>query len=575
MPTPTARQSSGAARPAWLRMTQPEEMKTTAYVYGVEKLNGYDAWALFKACAAGDMPKVQALLAKDLRLVNAQFWYQFPIHMAVRGGHTEIVQLLLDRHADPGQSRFTYNSWDKLLHCASERGYRRIESALHQAMTKRFNYTPDFELLKRAIIARDSRKLHAVLRRRPDLVRSSDALGNNALHWSVITRQLGLIRCFAELGTPIDAQRADGQTPVLLAVNGATDYWYRATRGRSHPSLRNSSVLVGSLLAQGADYGLSVAAAVGDQERVEQLLKRDGGLAGRLDSARLSPLSYAAREGHLHIVRLLLERGAEPNTPEEGASDGRALFDACCGNHMDIAEVLLEHGANPNAGADSSGCCLTICEVYHGQRARPLQRLLRSHGAYTPPYQMSVQQLKQAIRAGHEVIHHGEFLYTVMRTRNAELLERYLDSDHTVPKRMNCWSGVSYPRSSAMVRRLLARGLDPNRANWLGKTFLHGCAENGDRSIAAEFLEAGADINARGLEFNETPLAVAVRSTGRWKEKDQPQQTQRGRRMVEFLLKRGAATNLPGDEPWATPLAWARKLRLSEIEELLMKYGAT
>jgi len=31
------------------------------------------------------------------------------------------------------------------------------------------------------------------------------------------------------------------------------------------------------------------------------------------------------------------------------------------------------------------------------------------------------------------------------------------------------------------------------------------------------------------------------------------------RQMVEFLLKRGAATNLPGDQPWATPLAWARK----------------
>ena len=29
------------------RLTQPEEMKTRAYVYGVEKLNGYDAWALF------------------------------------------------------------------------------------------------------------------------------------------------------------------------------------------------------------------------------------------------------------------------------------------------------------------------------------------------------------------------------------------------------------------------------------------------------------------------------------------------------------------------------------------------
>jgi ankyrin repeat protein len=188
---------------------------------------------------------------------------------------------------------------------------------------------------------------------------------------------------------------------------------------------------------------------------------------------------------------------------------------------------------------------------------------------------MSVQELKQAIRAGHDVMHHGEFHGSVMRKRDAELLELYLKCHPAVLKRMNCWSGVIYPRSSALVRRLLAHGLDPNRPNWLGKTYLHACAENGDRSIAAVFLEAGADINARGLEFNETPLAVAVRSTGRWKEKDQPHQAQRGRRMVEFLLIRGAATNLPGDEAWATPLAWARKLKVPEIEELLMKYGAT
>ncbi len=45
--------------------------------------------------------------------------------------------------------------------------------------------------------------------------------------------------------------------------------------------------------------------------------------------------------------------------------------------------------------------------------------------------------------------------------------------------------------------------------------------------------------------------------------------------MVEFLLKRGAATNLPDDEPWATPLAWARKLGLADLEEVLVKHGAT
>src|ERR1700724_2417826 len=132
MTTQTSDQKPRA--PAAPRLTQPEAMKTKTYVYGVEKLSGYDAWALFEACALGDVPKVKALLAKNPRLVNAQFWYQFPIHMAVRAGHADIVELLLDRGADPGQSRFTYHSWDKLLLYAKERGLRQVESLLKRAM---------------------------------------------------------------------------------------------------------------------------------------------------------------------------------------------------------------------------------------------------------------------------------------------------------------------------------------------------------------------------------------------------------------------------------------------------------
>ena len=62
---------------AKLRMTQPQSMRTRSYIYGVEKLNGYDAWALFVASATNDLPKAQSLLEKDRRLVNAQHWYQF------------------------------------------------------------------------------------------------------------------------------------------------------------------------------------------------------------------------------------------------------------------------------------------------------------------------------------------------------------------------------------------------------------------------------------------------------------------------------------------------------------------
>jgi ankyrin repeat protein len=544
-------------------------MRTKRYVYGVDKVNGYDAWALFEASAQGNDRKVKELLARDSRLVNAQFWYQFPTHMAVRAGHADIVQLLLEHGADPGQSRFTYNSWDKLLLCAQERGYGRVEALLRRAMQKKFNYSLDFEVFKEAIIARDARKIAMILRRKPNLVRASDALGNNALHWSVITRQLDLIERFAELGTPIDAQRADGQTPVLLAVNGATDYWYRATRGRSHPSLRNTSVLVGSLLARGASYKISIAAAVGDQERVEQCLRQDSGLAGRLDSARISPLSYAAREGHLHIVRLLLEQGAEPNKPEDLAAEGRALFEACARNHLEVAEVLLEHRANPNAGLDSSGCCLTIAAYGHGRQAKPLQKLLKRHGAYPPPYAMNVTQMKQSIRQGHPVVRHEEFLGNLMGKRDLELLDLYLESHPGVLDRLDCGS-IPHRLPHALVPELLARGLDPNRTNWLGKTFLHACAENGAGSDAVAFLDAGADLNAREFEFQGTPLASAVRACG----SGDPHEAKRSRRMVEFLLQRGAATNLPDDEPWATPLAWATRRGNGEMAELLKQHGA-
>jgi ankyrin repeat protein len=550
------------------RMSQPEAMKTNAYIGyagGVEKLNGDDVWALFKACAAGDRPKAQALLAKDRRLANAEYGYQTPIHMAVREGYAEIVKLLLEQGAEPG------NSWDQLLLAARERGHRQVEDALLRVMTKRYHYSPAFDELKEAIVARDSRRVGAVLRRQPNLAQASDASGNNALHWSVFTRQLGLIERFAALGTPIDAERADGFTPVLIAVNGIS---HGATGDRSHPSIRSLPVIVGYLLARGAKYTISVAAAVGDQERIEELLHKDSGLARQLDSVGVSPLSQASRGGHLHIVRCLLEHGADPNTPENGGGpDGLALYWACTGNRLDIAQLLLEHGANPHAGLDGCQHCVNITRVYHGDEAKPIEQLLRRHGACTMPYHMSVRQMKKAIREGHEVVRHCEFLGNLMATRNAKLLDLYLDFFPGAVKRTG--DELACPWSAALVHKLLARGLDPNRSDWLGKTFLHACAASGNRSAAAVFLDAGADINARGLEFHETPLAAAVRHEPWCRKADRAKLPQQKRRMVEFLLKRGAATNLPGDEPWATPLAWARKLGLADIEEILLKHGAS
>jgi ankyrin repeat protein len=185
---------------------------------------------------------------------------------------------------------------------------------------------------------------------------------------------------------------------------------------------------------------------------------------------------------------------------------------------------------------------------------------------------MSVRELMQAIRDNDDVTRHEEFLDNVLARRNRALLDLYLGSKRKGTDDISFGGGFPYLGSPSLVRRLLDRGLDPNEPDWLGKTCLHACAEHGDRSTATVLLDAGVDIDVRDVEFHGTPLAAAVRS---WCSETDPSRAQRKRRMVEFLLKRGAATNLPGDEGWATPLSWAARSSRGDIVQLLKQHGAT
>jgi RNA polymerase sigma factor (sigma-70 family) len=533
-------------------LSQPEAMNTERYVYGVVPMNGRDAWALFCASAAGDLARVRDLLDRDANLVNAQYWYQFPIHMAAREGHADVVQVLLEEGADPGQSRYTYNSWDKLLEVANDRDHRAVSKLLQTVMAERFGYDERFTELAAAIRDRDRARIDALLGATPDLINHADALGNGPLHWAALTRQLDLIDRFHELGADIDVRRADGRSPVRVAIDG--DYWYRP-RDLPDDAISDPWIVARRLLDRGARLDLDMACSMGDVERVEEILAQDPSAARRLDPSRCSPLFRAASSGHAQAVRLLLDRGADPSIPEDLAPRGRALHAAASRNDLNMAELLLEHGADPNAEVDSSGDCQFVVEYDHPRECGPMQELLRQHGA-TPTPPSTDDDLKKALRSGYAANQDWAFMVKLFRSTDPELhdlfLQRFAD---VVPGLVagDVWGG-ELP-TLELLAKLLDHGLDPNRPNWIGRTFLHVAAEKGSIEVAEALLEAGADFEVLELEHGGTPLAAAAREG----------QVE----MVGFLLKKGADPATPPESPWATANAWAKRKQDENILSLL------
>jgi uncharacterized protein len=102
------------------------------------------------------------------------------------------------------------------------------------------------------------------------------------------------------------------------------------------------------LLSRGAVLELNDAAAVGNLDRVKELVRTDGALARSFSPDGFAIFALAAAFGHLEIVKFLAEHGADTNAIATNGSGYNALTGAVASGHTEVVRWLLEHGANPN-----------------------------------------------------------------------------------------------------------------------------------------------------------------------------------------------------------------------------------
>lgn len=541
-------------------MTQPDLLKNDAPLKWSAG-RGTDVWKLFCACSAGDLEAVQCLLSANPSLVRSHYAYRKPLYFAVRENRISVAAFLLERDPDP--IGLAVN--DSLFDICRDRGHAQMLTLLETQLSERHGISSRGEPVAAAIRERNSPKMARLLDDAPDLLHVGDLRSNLPLHWAVMTRQLELIDELLGRGADIDARRSDGARAIHL-TNG--DYHYRGWRDVPRDWPMGPAAVLDHLISRGAKIDLGMACAMGDFVRAVNLLDATPSLVNRLSDYKSgypgggAPIKNAAAGGHIHIVKLLLERGADPNVPEEGiAPSGHALYSAVANGHYEIAKLLLEHGAHPNAEVESSADALSRAISNNDQR---MIDLLCEHGAaravHLLGYYNDLRTAASLFAANPALADDAEALANAASEGHEGFVRLMLRYRPELPRRLQFPGWAVGARNRGLNELLFQHGMNPSAADWLGITPLHHLAHNGDMEKAALFLDHGANIHARDEDICSTPLAWAAKGG----------QTA----MVDFLLQRGAHPNHADDPPWATALSWATRRGHRETAELLKGRGA-
>ena len=264
-------------------------------------------------------------------------------------------------------------------------------------------------------------------------------------------------------------------------------------------------------------------------------------------------LHLAVREGHLDLVRYLVQHGALDPTYKTHPFLESLVTVAEDRGYDEIAQFLKRSLDDPKltrAWGDTG-------KIDYGKDET--QRRFQELVGKNKHAEVEAMLQERPELALDETAFWGEGILTMPAKdgdrQMLELLMRYGARVSDLSK----WGARYYFKHYEIAAFLLENGMNPNHMNWRRFTLLHDMAYTGDLCKAGLLLDHGADINPIDDDYCSTPLGYAAR----WGRQE----------MVTLLLERGADVNKAG-APWATPLAWAQKKEHAAIETALLQAGA-